>query len=171
MPLQRIDPTRPSTATTRALDKFGRSRVGQFIAKRIASRTDPWLTRMTNGRVSWGMFNVPSATLTTTGAKSGLPRVAQIAYFHDGDDVIVIASNYGGDRHPQWYHNLVAHPECDLGGETFRATEVTDPSEYARLYGLAERYYAGFADYKAMTALVGRKIPVLRLSPQTPDSA
>jgi hypothetical protein len=54
--------------------------------------------------------------------------------------VIVIASNYGGDKHPQWYHNLVAHPECELGDEALRATEVTDPDEYARLYGLAERY-------------------------------
>ena len=94
------------------------------------------------------MFNVPSATLKSTGARSGQVREAQIAYFHDGPDVIVMASNYGGAKHPQWYHNLVAHPECELGDEAFRATEVTDPDEYARLYGLAERYYAGFADYR-----------------------
>lgn len=76
-----------------------------------------------------------------------------------------IASNYGGDRNPQWYHNLIAHPECELGGEAFRATEVTDPAEYARLYGLAEQAYAGYADYKEKTALVGRHIPILRLTP------
>jgi len=58
------------------------------------------------------MFNVPSATLTTTGAKSGQVRETQIAYFHDRRDVIVMASNYGGDKHPQWYHNLVAHPSA-----------------------------------------------------------
>ena len=52
------------------------------------------------------MFNVPSATLKTKGAKSGQVRKAQIAYFHDGRDVVVIASNYGGDKHPKWYHNL-----------------------------------------------------------------
>ena len=112
------------------------------------------------------MFNVPSATLKSTGARSGQVREAQIAYFHDGPDVIVVASNYGGDKHPQWYHNLTAHPECELGGDAFRATEVTDPDEYARLYGLAERYYAGFADYRTKTAQAGRNIPVFRLTPR-----
>ncbi len=112
------------------------------------------------------MFTVPSATLKTTGAKSGQLREAQIAYFHDGSDVVVIASNYGGDKHPQWYHNLVAHPDCELGDEAFRATEVTDPQEYARLYGLAEGHYPGFGDYRTKTAGVGRTIPVFRLTPR-----
>ena len=39
-----------------------------------------------------------TATLKTTGAKSGQPREAQIIYFHDGRDAIAIASNYGGTR-------------------------------------------------------------------------
>lgn len=164
MPLRRVDPNRPTTPVMRTLNRFARSRAGQFVAKNVASKTDPWLGRVTNGRVSWGMFNVPSATLTTTGAKSGRPRQTQLAYFHDGNDVIVVASNYGGDKHPQWYYNLKAHPECELGGEPFRASEVTDAAEYERLYQLAERYYGGFSDYKAKTVRVGRKIPVLRLS-------
>jgi deazaflavin-dependent oxidoreductase (nitroreductase family) len=111
------------------------------------------------------MFNAPSATLKTTGAKTGQPREVPIAYFHDGRDVILIASNFGGDRHPQWYYNLVAHPDCELGGKAFRAAEVTDQAAYARLYGLAERSYAGYADYKAKTAPLGRTIPVFRLTP------
>ncbi len=122
MPLRHVDPTRPRSAAVRALNRFSRSRVGQFIARHFASKTDPWLGRISNGRLSWGMFNVPSATLKTKGAKSGQVRKAQIAYFHDGRDVVVIASNYGGDKHPQWYHNLVAHPECELGDEAFRAS-------------------------------------------------
>jgi deazaflavin-dependent oxidoreductase (nitroreductase family) len=148
------------------MEKVARSRFGQFVARHVASKTDPWLGRVSKGRVSWGMFNIPSATLRTTGAKSGQLREAQVAYFHDGRDVIVIASNYGGDKHPQWYHNLIAHPECELGDEAFRAAEVTEPDDYSRLYGLAEQYYAGFADYRVKTALAGRKIPVLRLSPR-----
>jgi hypothetical protein len=36
--------------------------------------------------------------------------------------------------HIEWYYNLKAHPECELGGEKILATEVTDPDEYARLY-------------------------------------
>jgi deazaflavin-dependent oxidoreductase (nitroreductase family) len=164
MPLRHIDPNRPTTPVMRAFNRFARSRTGQFVAKNVASKTDPWIGRVTNGRVSWGMFNVPSATLKMTGAKSGQPRQAQLAYFNDGSDVIVVASNYGGDKHPQWYYNLKAHPDCELGGETFRASEVTDSAEYERLYELGERYYGGFSDYRAKTARVGRRIPLFRLT-------
>jgi deazaflavin-dependent oxidoreductase (nitroreductase family) len=153
----------------RASIRFGRSRVGQLFAKHVAARTDIWLGRVSSGRLNWGMFNVPSATLRTIGAKSGQHRQVQIAYFHDGRDVIVIASNFGGAKHPGWYYNLVAHPACTLGGDAFVAHQVTDESEYTRLYGVAERYYAGFADYRATTDLVGRAIPMLRLRPAPPD--
>ena len=83
-----------------------------------------------------------TAPLLCTGAKSGQPRVLQLTYFHDGPDPILVASNYGGAKHPQWYHNLKAHPECEFGDERFVATEVTDPDDYARLFGLAEQVYA-----------------------------
>ncbi|OBA58712.1 nitroreductase [Mycobacterium sp. 1100029.7] len=166
MPLPFVDPERHTSAFNRVMTKFARSGAGKYLAQHVAARTDPWLMRISNGKVSWGMFAVPSATLTTTGAKSGQPRDAQVSYFHDGSDVIAVASNFGGSKHPSWYHNLVAHPECELGGENFRASEVTDPDEYARLYGLAERSYPGYADYRAATEAVGRRIPVLRLSPR-----
>ena len=112
------------------------------------------------------MFNVPSATLKTIGARSGQLRATQVAYFHDGRDVVIMASNYGDGKHPQWYYNLIAHPDCELGDEAFRAEEVTDPDSYARLFALAERYFALFADYRTKTARVGRKIPVFRLTPR-----
>jgi F420H(2)-dependent quinone reductase len=44
------------------------------------------------------------------------------------------------------------------------AKEVTDSNEYARLFGLAEQVYAGYADYRVKTA-VGRHIPLFRLMP------
>ena len=54
-------------------------------------------------------------------------------------------------------------PECRFGGEDFRASEVTDPAEHARLYALAEQVYAGYRDYVAKTAPRGRQIPLFRL--------
>ena len=113
-----------------------------------------------------GHVQCPLGDAETTGARSGRVREAQVAYFHDGRNVVVMASNYGGDKHPQWYHNLVAHPECELGTEAFRADEVTDRDEYARLYKLAEGYYGGFADYREKAARIGRAVPVFRLSPR-----
>jgi deazaflavin-dependent oxidoreductase (nitroreductase family) len=165
MPLPYADPMRSHSAVARAVTKLFRSPVGQTFIKNVASKTDPWLDRATKGRFNWGLGIVPTATLKTTGAKSGQPREVQLTYFHDGQDPIVIASNYGGTANPQWARNLVAHPDCELGGEAFRATEISDPAEYARLHDLAEKVYAGYADYKAKTALVGRHIPIFRLTP------
>jgi deazaflavin-dependent oxidoreductase (nitroreductase family) len=148
------------------MNRLAHTRFGRFMARRVAPRVDPWLGRIGSGRMSLGMFNVPSATLRATGAKSGELRAAQVAYFHDGRDVIVLASNYGGARHPQWYHNLIAHPDCELGDEAFRAAVVTDPQEYARLFALAEQYFDVFADYREKTSQAGRTIPVFRLTPR-----
>ncbi|KWX65536.1 nitroreductase/quinone reductase family protein [Mycobacterium sp. NAZ190054] len=164
MPLRYVDPHRRRGPGYDQGVRFGRSRIGQFMARHIARRTDPLLFRLTGGRVNMGP--IVNAPLRTVGAKSGKPRVVQLTYFHDGSDVILIASNFGGSTHPQWYHNLKAHPDCEFGQERFTAQQVTDPDEYRRLYELAERVYAGYADYREMTADTGRQIPIFRLTPR-----
>ena len=121
--------------------------------------------RKTGGRYPASLPVITSAPLVTTGAKTGQPREVQLAYFHDGSDAILIASNYGGPKHPQWYYNLKAHPQCRFGDELFVAAEVTDPDEHVRLFALAEKVYAGYGDYRAKTASIGRHIPVFRLKP------
>jgi len=112
------------------------------------------------------MGAIINAPLVSTGAKSRQPRQVQLTYFHDGPDVILIASNFGGAKHPQWFYNLKAHPDCEFGGKRFSASQVVDSDERERLYGLAERIYAGYGDYSAKTAPIGRQIPVVRLTPR-----
>jgi deazaflavin-dependent oxidoreductase (nitroreductase family) len=163
MPLHYVDPHKTQGRWYRALEGFGRSRAGQFVARHLAPRFDPWLYRKTGGRYPWILGGNATAPLISTGAKSGQRREHQLTYFHDGPDPILIASNYGGSKHPQWYYNLKAHPDCEFGDERFAATEVTDPDEHARLFGLAERVYGGYGDYRAKAASVGRRIPVFRL--------
>ena len=107
-----------------------------------------------------------TAPMTSTGAKSGQKRVHQLAYFHNGPDPILIASYAGGPKHPQWYYNLNAHPECQLGDENFIAPEVTDPDDHSLLYALAEQVWAGYGDCRAKTAAIGRHIPIFRLKPR-----
>ena len=77
-----------------------------------------WLYRRTNGWIGHRMPGAPSSLmLHTVGAKTGQPRSNLLAYYRDGDDYLVVASNGGADRNPAWYHNLRAHPkiEIDLG--------------------------------------------------------
>jgi len=72
--------------------------------------------------------------LTTTGARTGRPHSTPMMYVPDGDRVIVIASNAGAPKHPDWYRNLVANPEVtvEVDGEEYPATAVPlDGAEYA----------------------------------------
>ena len=166
MPLRYIDPNRKRGPLYRTYVRISRTRLMLAYGLRIAPRIDPWLYRATGGRYPAILGAVASAPLMTTGAKSGQPREVQLTYFHDGPDPILIASYGGGPKHPNWYYNLKAHPECQLGDERFVATEVTDPDEYARLYGLAEQVFAGYGDYRVKTAAIGRQIPLFRLRPR-----
>jgi deazaflavin-dependent oxidoreductase (nitroreductase family) len=165
MPLHYVDPHSTHGRRYQAFEGFGRSRPGQFVSRHVLFRIDPWLHRATGGRYPWILGSPATAPLTSTGAKSGQLRVRQLTYFHDGSDPILIASNSAKPNHPGWYYNLKARPECQLGGEGFVATEITDPNEYIRLYALAEQVYAGYGDYRVQTAHVGRQIPIFRLKP------
>lgn len=163
MSLARVDPTVAGGPLRRAYVAFLRTPPGRWIAINVAARVDPWLLRRSGGRVGMGLM-LPSALLQTTGAKSGAPRECTVLYFHDGGDVVLIASSYGRAAHPAWYHNLVAHPDCALGGDRFRAAQVGDEAERARLWDLADAVYGGYADYRERTAAVGRSIPIMRLT-------
>ena len=101
--------------------------------------------------------------LTTTGAKSGLPRTTPLVYTTDGDHLIVIASKGGSPTHPDWYHNLVANPEVtvELGGERFPARAiVADGPERRRLFDQMAAQMPFFAGFEKNTS---REIPVIIL--------
>ena len=136
-----------------------------WVSRLVAWRVDPLLLRLTRSRVGFALL-VPSALLETTGAKSGARRANGVIYFHDGDDVIVIASKLGLAQHPAWFHNLRANPQVRLGGEAFRAEVVADAGEREPLWAMADRVFPAFADYRARAAAAGRTIPIIRLRPQ-----
>ena len=79
--------------------------------------------------------------LTTTGRNSGAKRTTPLIYFTDGDRLILIASNYGGTRHPAWYYNVKANPVVTLLGGGFEgrfACEEVSGAERQRLWALAK---------------------------------
>ena len=105
----------------------------------------------------------PLLLLTTTGAKSGQLRTKPMMFIPDGDRLLVIASNAGAATHPDWYRNLVAHPEVtvEVGNETFKAiATVTESLERQRLWSRVVELYPFFADHQAKTS---RQIPVIVL--------
>ena len=81
--------------------------------------------------------------------------------------MIVIASNYGADKHPAWYHNLTADPRVQIatngGGPVMVANAVSDPAERERLWAIADRIYPLWPDYRRHAARSHRTIPIIRL--------
>jgi deazaflavin-dependent oxidoreductase (nitroreductase family) len=117
-----------------------------------------------NGGVVGGPFEGASMVLlTTTGAKSGQPRVSPLVYFTDGDRMIIVASKGGAPTNPDWYHNLVANPgvTIEAGTEKFpaRATVVAEP-ERTQLFERIAASNPGFAKYQQKTT---RAIPIIAL--------
>jgi deazaflavin-dependent oxidoreductase (nitroreductase family) len=165
--IPRFDPVQKNGPVHHAIAALARTQLMRSFTINVVARIDPFVMKLSRGYIGLG-GTLPSANLTTTGARSGQRRTVTVLYFSDGDDVILVASSFGRDKHPAWYHNLKAHPTAHLerGGRSgdYVATEVEDDAERARLFAKADQVYAGYADYRDRTAAVGRRIPILRLS-------
>jgi deazaflavin-dependent oxidoreductase (nitroreductase family) len=149
--------------------RFACSKLGGWLILNVTTYLDPPLNRLTRGRFSFATFvGLPFTLLTTTGAKSGHKRTVPLAYFMDGDRVILIASSAGKPRHPGWYHNLIANPEATLTirgrARTYIAREAQG-EERQRLWQRANEFYPGYAVYQ--TRARGRIIPIMVLSPKS----
>jgi deazaflavin-dependent oxidoreductase (nitroreductase family) len=121
--------------------------------------------RANHGRVGGQFEGAPLLLLHTTGARTGASRVNPMMYLPDGDRYLVFASKAGSDHNPDWYHNLLAHPDVriEVGDEVLdvHATELTG-AERDEKYARQAELYPGFADYEKKTR---RVIPVIALTP------
>src|SRR5918997_4023966 len=102
-----------ANAVQRAIRRFAASGPGSWLFVRIAHRLDRWLYQRTKGRfmLSATISGLPVAMLTTTGARSGKNRTVPVLALPSSEGLAVIASNYGGAKHPAWCHNPLATPE------------------------------------------------------------
>jgi len=121
--------------------------------------------RANGGKVGGPFDGAPMLILHTTGAKTGQERVNPLVYQAVGDDLAIFASKGGAPTNPDWFHNLVAHPDVtvEVGAETVaRRARVAEGDEHERIWGRQKELMPGFADYEAATT---RRIPVVVLEP------
>lgn len=148
----------------RFINWFSATPAGSWFVKHVASKLDPIVFRMTNGRwISAGKPTLPMLLLTTKGRKSGLERETQLAYYADGDSYLVVASAMGQARHPDWRYNLEANPDVEVlvRGESFAAhAEVLDDDEKARYWSRIKQTIPQMQVYERRT---DRNIKVFRL--------
>lgn len=163
--LKYVDPNKPRGAFSRAFAMFSSTRTGRFISAKVIWKIDPYLLRITRGRIGMGLV-LPTALLETRGARSGAVRRNAVIYFHDQDRVTIVASKAGAAKHPAWFHNLVADPDVTFGGIPMRASVVSDETERDRIWGLADRVFAPYATYRREAAQAHRTIPIVQLIPR-----
>jgi deazaflavin-dependent oxidoreductase (nitroreductase family) len=136
-------------------------RIGQRVVTDLHAR----LYRLTNGRIGRHFGRVENILLTTTGRKSGKARITPLTVTVDGERLILVASNGGAPKHPDWYLNLTADPGVTLqrGGtlRQFRARTAT-AAERPALWAKVLDTYRGYDGYQKRTS---REIPLVVCEP------
>mgnify|MGYP003475472938 CR=1 FL=1 len=119
--------------------------------------------RANGGKVGGPFEGATLLLLTTTGAKSGQPRLSPLAYLTIDDTMIIVGSKAGADTNPHWVHNLRANPAAhiEVGTDAYDvvARELPDDERdatYPKVVALAP----GFGDYQTKTS---RVIPLFEL--------
>ena len=163
--IRRVDPDRRRGRLYAAMVRLSTTKLGAWLAVKVSWKIDPYLLRLTKGRFS-SAAPLAAGLLETRGARTGRPRRNAALYFHDGDRVTIVASLRGWARHPDWYHNLQANPDVLFNGTPFRAEVVEDEAERQRLWGLADRVYPKYANFRETARRTGRAIPIVQLAPR-----
>jgi F420H(2)-dependent quinone reductase len=109
---------------------------------------------------------LPVIIVTNRGRKSGAVRKTPLMRVVDGDNYILVASQGGAPKHPEWYFNLKADPQVEIRDRTevraMRVREVTDPAERERLWKIAVKAFPPYQEYQEKT---DRLIPVFLAEP------
>jgi deazaflavin-dependent oxidoreductase (nitroreductase family) len=136
---------------------------------KLMGRFHTAIYRLSGGRLLARVANMPVLLLTTTGRRTGSPRTVPLTYLEHGDDLVVIGSNGGERRPPQWWLNLQADPHAVVTIAR-RARPVvareTTPAERDELWPRVVGTNPGYAGYASRTT---RRIPVVLLTPADRD--
>src|SRR4051812_13500254 len=123
------------------------------------------LYRASGGRIGGRMQKARVLLLHHVGRKSAKKRVTPVLYLPDGENLVIVASKGGTDKHPAWFHNLMSAPETtvEVGREKrrVRAHRATEEERAALWPRLVEIYKS----YEAYQSYTDRQIPVVVLEP------
>ncbi|HSN07041.1 MAG TPA: nitroreductase/quinone reductase family protein [Candidatus Angelobacter sp.] len=135
---------------TSLMRRLGRTAGFAAVYRRVGPVVDPHIAHIRDGRFMAKVYGFPVLILHTTGARSGLPRSSPLLYVRDGDDVMLLGTNFGQPKHPAWTANLLAHPDAavEIGPERLAVhAELVDDETRARLFPTFVAVYPGYADY------------------------
>ena len=134
----------------------------QADVERYLANPDGWSTG------AGSPSGLPTLLLTTVGRKSGEKRTTPLVFLQDGDNMIVVGSLAGYDRHPAWYLNITANPQAwvQLDRRKMAVTyrDVTDEERKA-LWPRLDKVFPAWGYFQKQT---DRPFPIVVLSPTGP---
>lgn len=154
------------TRLDRVMVRFAKTRVGGLLFITVFPAIDKRLMPLTGGRLRVGLGQ-PVLLLHALGARTGEPRVTPLLYTPRGEDFVLVASKAGAERHPAWYHNLIAHPEVEVevdGGLVLVRAHEAEGAEREELWRMVNDNYPGYDVYQRRAG--ARRIPVMVLTPR-----
>jgi deazaflavin-dependent oxidoreductase (nitroreductase family) len=132
------------------------------LLKATVPPTDKFLMRCSRGWVNTAMQSI--VLMETRGAKSGQAREIATLCMPMGDDLLLVGSNWGGEKDPAWVHNLRAQPRATIIYRGYKGpvsavelAEAERPGVWPKLVAFNPQY----AHYQTMTK---RPLPIVRLT-------
>ena len=119
--------------------------------------------RANAGKVGGPFEGATLLLLTSTGRKSGQPRINPLAYFSIDGRMIIVGSKAGSDTNPDWVHNLRANPSAhvEVGTDAYDVTaHELSTDERDAIFAKVVAAAPGFGEYQAKTT---RVIPLFEL--------
>jgi len=140
---------------------------GVDLGFKVLNATHRAALHLSAGRVGGSIKGMPMVELLTIGRKSGVVRSTMLlAPVEDGTRVVLVASKGGDDRDPDWYRNLVAHPDVELtmnGQQRPMRARPATLEEEGLLWPRVVKSYKGYASYRERTT---RDIPLVICEPR-----
>lgn len=128
----------------------------------IYSKLGPTLDRPMlkgRGKLVGRMYGFQVLLLVTTGKKTGARRESPLLYARDGENFVIVGTNFGSTVHPSWTENLLAQPRAQIvvADETLDVqAELVDEANWQQMWPKLVTVYGGYAKYLERT---GGRIP------------
>ena len=154
-----------------SIQKVASSRPGAWFFSLTEHHFDKAVLKLTNNKATMTsiLAGFPVVMLTSTGAKSGLPREAPLLGIQNESEpnqIAFIASNWGKGNQPAWYYNLKANPQAIVsidGQAGVYIAHEAEGEEYKKYWQSALDIHKGYASYQERAG--DRHIPIMVMTP------
>lgn len=105
----------------RLVGKVAGSKTARPLISRMITPADRLTLRLTGRTLTALLSGLPVVWVTTTGARSGVPRTVPLTGLIHGEGIAVIGTQFGRVSTPGWVYNLRANPAATVA---WRDSEV-----------------------------------------------